>query len=173
MISGGVYSVRVSLLDAETLASVGEHADLCSVVVQELPRSFDPPEPATAFDVSFGGDLRLVGYDLELEPEELTLVLHWQALRRMDNTWKFFVHIFDPETGMVVAQADVMPRNWTYPTNWWAEGEYVDDPISVSLEGVPSGTFGIAVGVYHPDSGERLMTSLGEDRLVLPQEVSR
>ncbi|MBN1977785.1 MAG: hypothetical protein JW918_10315 [Anaerolineae bacterium] len=173
MLPGGVYSVRVSLLDAETLAPVGEQADLGSIVIHELPRSFDPPTPAVVLDVSFGEDLRLVGYDLELDAEELTLVLHWQALRRMDDTWKFFVHVFDPDTGAVVAQADVMPRNWAYPTNWWAEGEYVGDPISVSMEGVPSGTFGIAVGVYHPDSGERLVTSLGEDRLVLPQEVSR
>ena len=173
MTPGGAYCVSVSLLDAETMESVGGHGELGTIVIREQPRSFAPPEPATALDVSFGEDLRLVGYDLETTSAELGLVLYWQAMNRMDQPWKFFVHVFDPDSGAVVAQADVMPRNWTYPTNWWAEGEYVDDPISVSLDGVPSGTYWIAVGVYHPDSGERLQTSLGQDRLVLSQEVVR
>jgi hypothetical protein len=173
MLPGGAYCVRVSLFDAETLESVGGPGDLGTIVIRELPRSFTPPKPATTLDVAFGDNLRLVGYDLEATSEALGLVLYWQALNRMDQTWKFFVHVFDPDSGAIIAQADVMPRNWTYPTNWWAEGEYVDDSISVSLDGVPPGTYRIAVGVYHPDSGERLPTSLDQDRLVLSQEVIR
>ena len=173
MLPGGAYTVRVSFLDADRSVPVGGHVDLGTVSVLELPRSFVPPVPAAALDVSFGEDLRLVGYDLETTSEELTLVLHWQALSQMDDAWKFFVHVFDPDSDTVVAQANVMPRNWTYPTNWWAMGEYVDDPISVSLDGIPPGTYEIAVGVYHPDSGERLQTSLGQDRLVLSQEMVR
>jgi hypothetical protein len=173
MLPGGLYAVRVSLLGAQRLATVGQPIDVGMVAVQELVRSFVPPAPATALDVSFGEELRLVGYDLGTTADELTLVLHWQALRQMDDAWKFFVHVFDSDSGNIVAQADVMPRNWAYPTNWWAEGEYVDDPIVVSLDGVTAGAYEIAVGVYHPDTGERLTTSLEQDRFVLPEEVVR
>jgi hypothetical protein len=172
-IPGGVYSVRASLLDSESLTPVGRRVNLGSVVIHELPRNFDLPEPASVLDISFGEDLRLVGYDLALSSEDLTLVLHWQALRQMDSVCKFFVHVYDPQSDRVVAQADVMPRNWTYPTNWWAEGEYVEDTIDVSLAGVPAGDFQIAVGVYDPDTGARLLTTTGADRVILPDGVDR
>jgi hypothetical protein len=32
----------------------------------------------------------------------------------------------------------------------------VDDRIPVSLQGVPAGSYGIAIGVYNPLTGERL-----------------
>ena len=73
----------------------------------------------------------------------------------------------------MVAQADVMPHDWAYPTNWWAQGEYVDDTIVVSLEEAPPGVFQVAVGVYHPETGVRLVTSTGEDQIVLPEEIAR
>jgi hypothetical protein len=173
LIPGGTYSVQVSLLDSESLAPVGKSAAVDAITIHEQPRRFEPPEPATALDVSFEEQLRLLGYDMHVDGQSLALTLHWQALCDACETWKFFVHVIDPSTGMVVAQADVMPRNWTYPTNWWAFGEYVDDTIVVPLEEVPSGTFQVAVGVYHPDSGVRLITSTGADQVVLPEGIIR
>jgi hypothetical protein len=173
LIPGGDYSIRVSLLDSETLAAVGKSAILDTIAIQALPRRFEPPELMTAVDISFGDKLRLLGYDIQLDHHELALTLHWQSLRQMNETWKFFVHVFDPQTNVVVAQADVMPHNWTYPTNWWVQGEYVDDTIVILLEDVPSGLFRVSVGVYHPETGVRLTTSSGKDQVVLPEKIVR
>lgn len=173
LIPAGVYAVQVSLLDSETLTPVGRSGVIDTVAVRELPRHFAPPEPATTLDVSFGEQLRLLGYDMQLDSQELTLTLHWQSLCQMRESWKFFAHVVDPGSGMVVAQADVMPHDWAYPTNWWTQGEYVDDTIVVSLEEATSGVFQVAVGVYHPETGARLVTSTGKDQIILPEEIAR
>jgi hypothetical protein len=169
----GVYSVNVSLLDSATRTPVGDSATIGTVAIRELPRRFEPSEPTTALDAVFGEQLHLLGYDMQLNHERLTLTLHWQALCSMTETWKFFVHIVDPNTGEVVTQTDVMPRGWTYPTTWWVPGEYVEDTIVISLEDVPANNLQVVVGVYHPETGERLVTFTGEDQVVLPEEIAR
>jgi hypothetical protein len=68
----------------------------------------------------------------------------------------------------------VMPYHWTYPTFWWETGEVVSDEITLPLAGVPRGTYRLEIGVYDPNSGERLMLSDGggqqpTDRFVLPE----
>ena len=89
----------------------------------------------------------------------ILLVRDWQALRRMETSFKFFVHLDDAESGEPVAQADVMPHDWGYPTTWWEAGEVVSDDITLSLGDVPPGRYRLWVGVYHPDTGERLPIS--------------
>ena len=90
-----------------------------------------------------------------------------------------FVHLFDPETGAVVAQDDAVPRRWMYPTTRWEAGEVVSDEIPLSMENVPDGQYQLAVGIYHPDSGDRLPVTDAADeelpggQLVLPEEISR
>jgi hypothetical protein len=81
-------------------------------------------------------------------------------MRRLDY-YKVFVHLYEAQSGALVAQQDIVPRGWTYPTNWWESGEIVSDEIALPLEGVPAGAYRggryrIAVGVYDPDTLERL-----------------
>jgi hypothetical protein len=79
-----------------------------------------------------------------------------------------------------MAQTDVVPRQWTYPTSQWREGEIVPDEIVLSLEGVPPGVYRLWVGVYQPDTGERLSIedisadlTIHENRLMLPEGIVR
>ena len=144
------------------------------------PRDFALPTMQRAANVVYGHDLRLLGYDLEKDAAAIHLTLHWQALRRMDVMYKFFVHLYDVESGALVAQADVVPRGWTYPNTWWEAEEVVSDKVVLSLEGVPAGTYSLAVGVYDPETGERLLISgqatdfiVEESRLILPEKVIR
>jgi hypothetical protein len=91
----------------------------------------------------------------------------------MDVTYKMFVHLVDPESGELVAQADVVPRNWGYPTHWWEVDEVVSDEIKISLAEVKQGTYHLMVGVYDPVSLQRLPTDGENDRLLLGEiEVS-
>jgi len=69
-----------------------------------------------------------------------------------------------------------VPRQWTYPTNWWEGGEVVSDEIALPLENVPAGVYRISVGIYDPDTMERLPAQTGDsvpldDHLELEQAV--
>jgi hypothetical protein len=117
---------------------------------------------------------------LETEYNVVHLTLLWQSLQQMDVDHKFFVHLFDAESGSLVAQEDVMPQNWAYPTTWWEAGEVVADRITLSLEGLSPGVYRLGFGVYNPLTGERLAitgqpSSLTADqgRLVLSEEIVR
>ena len=148
------------------------------MVIDPLPRSFEPPEDlAHSLDVRFGDEFRLLGYDLTREGSSLNLTLHWQATQRPQESYKVFAHLFEPASEALAAQVDAIPRGWTYPTNWWEAGETVSDVMLLSLEDVPLGRYRIAVGMYAPDSGARVPVFDGagelqpQGRLTLPEEI--
>jgi hypothetical protein len=95
----------------------------------------------------------------------------------MEGDYKVFVHLLDPATEVIVAQDDAMPRQNQYPTSWWAEGEVVSDEITLSLKDVPPGRYRLALGVYDPQTMDRLAavgpdgTLVANDRVVLDEEV--
>jgi hypothetical protein len=176
----GEYALVLALVDSVSGQMRGESVTIERIEVAALPRVFEPPgQMEHAVDARFEDDIRLLGYDLLQEGDGLKLTLHWQALRRPTGYYKVFVHLFDPQTQSVVAQDDAVPRRWTYPTTWWETGEVVSDEVPLSLEQVPSGQYQLAVGVYNPESGERLLVvdAAGEQssdgRLVLPEEIVR
>jgi hypothetical protein len=71
----------------------------------------------------------------------------------MEISYKFFLHVLNSESGIVTAQEDAVPQNWTYPTNWWEADEFVADTVTVT---VPAGTYDLLLGWYEPETGERL-----------------
>ena len=177
-LESGTYTVVVGLFDAKTGKAAGGVYKVGLVEVQTIPRVFTPPYVEVEYEATFGTELRLLGYGLRRSDEQLDVMLHWQALRRMDTAYKFFIHLVNVDTGELTTQADVMPYGWTYPTFWWEAGEFVSDPISLSLADVPAGTYHLEVGVYDPDTGVRLPVDvasepqlLAEDRLILPEVV--
>jgi hypothetical protein len=87
----------------------------------------------------------------------------------MDQSYKFFIHLYDIESGDIIAQADVIPRDWTYPTTWWEAGEVVSDEIQ--LTSVVPGQYQLAVGVYDPETGERLCAQDYGDLVVVSDSL--
>jgi hypothetical protein len=102
---------------------------------------------------------------MSVADETLTITLYWQAVRRMDESYKFFVHLYDAETDELLAQKDAVPRGWSYPTNWWEAGEIVTDEARLSIGDLSPQDYELAVGVYNPDSGERLPVAENPTRL--------
>jgi hypothetical protein len=98
----------------------------------------------------------LQGYELQHSTKSLKLTLNWQAQRRMDISYKVFVHLVDAATGEIVVQDDAVPRRWAYPTTRWERGEVVEDTIPLSLNGVPPGRYRLVVGLYDQSTAERL-----------------
>jgi hypothetical protein len=168
-IAAGEYAITLALLDPATGERQGQSVVLEQVMVSESICSFDLPPDAVAAvptNVIFGNDLRLLGYRAQRAGHDLNLTLYWRAERRMGTDYKIFVHVFDPGTRVPVAQDDAMPRRWAYPTTFWGPGEVVDDPILISLADVPPGTYGLAVGIYDPVTGERPSAITGDGRLL-------
>jgi len=171
-LNAGSYQIKIGLAGGSGTSVVA--GELQAIGIE---RSFQVPTMERTAGVLFGETLQLLGYDVRQDIDQLTLSLHWQALQRMEVNYKFFVHLYDAESGALVVQKDVIPRDWTYPTTWWEAEEVVSDEITISLLGVPSGRYWLAVGVYHPDTGERLLRSdvvkSGQalDRLVLDDGV--
>jgi hypothetical protein len=176
-ILGDTYTVTLGLANPATGVRPSESISLGRLDVQAMERGFEIPKVETESEAVFGEELRLLGYDLHREGDQVRMTLHWKALQRMDVSYKFFVHLVDPASGQLVAQVDVMPHAWAYPTSWWEAEEIVSDQIALSLTDVPRGTYRLEMGIYDPDSGERLALTDGrgsqqpKDRLVLPDVV--
>jgi hypothetical protein len=139
-----------------------------SVVVplSEREHLYNAPEMEQEVGVTFGEQVRLLGYDLDRDTTAIHLTLHWQATRQMLISYTMFAHLFDPATETIVSQADVKPLNGTYPTNWWRVGEVISDEVILPLADVPAGSYALAVGLYDTSDGTRLpVVTPTEDRL--------
>jgi len=154
-LEAGTYTLTLTLADGYSRA-VGNPALLGSLRVEALPRVFVEPQPTHPLHVVWGDAILLRGYDLQRSAESLELTLYWQAQRRMDASYKVFVHLADVATGAIVGQDDAVPRRWAYPTTWWERGEVVEDTIPLSLNGVPPGRYRLVLGLYDQGTGERL-----------------
>lgn len=176
----GSYRLQATLVPVERSQEALLSAYLLDVQVVARPRKFTPPEMQRTIDAAYGADLRLLGYDLEVGEDLVYVTLCWQSLRRMEVDYKFFVHMYNVDDGALVAQKDVMPHDWAYPTTWWEVGEVVSDEIVLSVERVPPGVYRLGVGIYNSETGERLAIVsrpshllADKGRLILPEEVVR
>ena len=177
LLSPGRYDLVIAVFDAQTDEGFGEFVLPLGVEIAGRERSYAIPAMQVKLGISFGDQMRLLGYDLKHEGEELRLELHWQAVQQMAGDYKVFVHLFDPATEVIVAQDDAMPRQNQYPTSWWAKGEVVSDEIVISLKDLPQVSYRLALGVYDPKTVDRLAavgsdgTPVANNRVVLNEEV--
>ena len=106
-----------------------------------------------------GERIALVARQAQANPDDHTISLHltWQALAPMDKDYIAFIHVVDA-SGATVWQVDRQPRNGAYPTSLWDVGEIVDDVIAIRLpDDAASRTYRLHMGVYDPDTQERLL----------------
>ncbi len=140
---------------------------------------FARPSIQYAVEANLGNRVKLLGYDLDRETvrpgESLVLTLYWQATAPMEISYTVFTHIVD-ERGAIKAQKDGLPVEGTRPTPHWRSGEIVVDPYEIIVgPEVPPGRYGIDVGMYQWESGQRLevMAPDGQilDNRVVLQEI--
>jgi hypothetical protein len=153
----GNYNVTLTLRSTKTGEPVGGSLALGALQVNALPRVFTPAAPQNATSVRFGDNIHLDGYDLVEQDGSLYLVLYWRTDRRLERSYKMFVHAPDAASGALLAQYDAAPRNWTYPTTWWEAGEVISDQIVLQLAQADRGkVHQLLVGLYDEQTGERL-----------------
>jgi len=96
----------------------------------------------------------------------LPVRLTWRAEAPIAKNYKVFVHATRPD-GFVIAQHDAQPLNDLRPMTSWTPGEPVRDNHGLALPADHRGVLQIKVGLYDPDTGERLQTADGMDAIVL------
>ena len=150
-LESGAYRVLIGLDGSEREVIVGE------LEVEGTEDDLQKKEGVQPVGALFGERLQLLGYHLEQQPDAIGLKLHWQSLRKLEENLKFFVHLYEVETGELMAQKDVMPHQWTHPTSEREVGKVVSDDVLLPLVHVPAGRYRLAVGSYDPEDGKRLV----------------
>lgn len=125
--------------------------------------------------VRLGDKIVLDGYSLideEVRAGDIVrLILHWRAEGKVGEDYKVFVHLLDEE-GRLGAQRDSEPMGGMKPTSGWEVGEEIVDRYGALVgEDTPSGRHELVVGMYEPESGERLPT-VDKEGVVIGDKVS-
>jgi hypothetical protein len=104
----------------------------------------------------FGDVAELEGFWLT-RGRGLHLVLVWRALADHPSVnAKVFVHLLDRD-GQLIAQDDSVPVAWTRPLETWQLGEQLLDAHALlPLEDTPAAGWSFRVGLYDPDTLDRL-----------------
>jgi 4-amino-4-deoxy-L-arabinose transferase-like glycosyltransferase len=145
-----------------TVDSVGRPASGMVGTVRLLPRepvSYDIAHPLR-FDL--GGQAALLGYGLSgenLKPgEAVTLTLYWQALTRIADDYKVFVHMVGPgPEERIAAQSDKVPLDGVWPTWAWEPGYPVRDQYRLELPAdLSPGRYELRAGLYRSNDGWRV-----------------
>ncbi|MGC9469106.1 MAG: hypothetical protein ACP5HS_10980, partial [Anaerolineae bacterium] len=167
-LSPGRYDLFLELDGADAVV-------LETLDVQSVTRTFTVPELAHQVNQEFADaaseiKVRLLGYDVVADSEtSWSVTLYWQAVAEMDEDYVVFLHLEESEDGALVAQVDEMPREGTYPTSLWMQGEVISDVHTMTLPQdlrVASSGYRLCVGLYLPVSGDHLMAD-GQPRLCL------
>jgi hypothetical protein len=165
------YRVYVSVLaetgDALPLVDAS-HAPLRVEVAQtkRAPEKVAVPETAAAVNANFANAITLSHVEL---PQQITtntpmnMTFYWQSRALVTADYTLFIHLVD-EQGHYVAGNDSQPLQGRYPTSMWTPGETIADPHQWQVT-VPPGTYGVQVGLYQLESGERLPLAEGDDTL--------
>ncbi|MBN1310814.1 MAG: phospholipid carrier-dependent glycosyltransferase [Anaerolineae bacterium] len=116
--------------------------------------------------------LRLLGSELETSETtpggKVRLTLYWESLSPMDQDWSVFVHLQD-STGLIAAQRDTYPGLGLIATTDLEPGLRWADTYVVPIGDTAYApeTLDVYTGVYHLESGQRMLLPDGSDRLKL------
>ena len=130
-----------------------------------------PPQPLKPVSSAHGHwphiELRNAELSASVQPGEIIAVrLDWQVLAQIPKNYKVFVHARTAD-GAIVAQHDAMPLNDLRPMTSLRPGEGVRDNHGLGVPGQITGTLDIVMGLYDPDTGQRIPNLEGETEITL------
>jgi hypothetical protein len=127
------------------------------------------PAPQTPFQATFASGtnklIQLQGYDLQMEGDRRTLMLHWLCLAQPDRDYTLFVHVLD-SNGTIIAQQDAQALNGAYPTSMWDAQEQIVDPRDIEL---PASASSLRIGWYVP--GDARLKAFQADGSAWPDDA--
>jgi hypothetical protein len=93
------------------------------------------------------------------------VTLFWRADETPDRRYRTFIHVVD-EGNHIVGQRDAEPGGGALLTTLWTPGEVIADNYGVPIHpATPPGRYRIEIGMYDPQTGERLVTLEGESQV--------
>ncbi len=177
----GVYWLDVGLYPSDQpnfslpLFVDGQPIDRTSVRLGPFKVGGPPPgltltevHPQHSLKQTFGDQITLLGFNLteatgkpilpgdkveNRKSKIVNLKLFWQANTGPSADYTVFVHLLDAQ-GNLVTQADSPPAAGAYPTSLWDPGEIIVDEHTIN--DLAPGQYTLQVGLYRPDTGERL-----------------
>ncbi len=177
----GVYWLDVGLYPSGQptfslpLFASGQPLDRNSVRLGPLKVGGPPPgvtipeaHPQNPLNISFDNQITLLGFTLTSPIDNSQLTLFWRADSPPPADYTVFIHLLDP-FGNLVAQFDSPPAAGAYPTSLWDPGEIIADEHR--LHDLPPGRYTLQIGLYQPDTGERLTVAGSPDGAVKLGEV--
>ncbi|RLC79898.1 MAG: hypothetical protein DRJ03_22640 [Chloroflexi bacterium] len=143
----------------------------CWTVAQILPGFFAPPPrypdadivyPAYSLDATLGDDIQLLGYDVNLDDQGLTLdvTLYWQPLAPIAEDYAMALQLASPVADDTTLRWNYnsWPGHGNYPTSAWQPGEVIEDAYRFRLPETEFSTQGwdLHLILYRGETGERL-----------------
>lgn len=181
----GTYSLLANVVCAGTASSplAGEldvrdgGISLGELNVHGREHVFTAPTTRFPAEAQIGEAIALVGYDLDpvtVKPgAALQLTLYWRSQAPVQKSYTVFTHLLDGQN-RIWGQQDGIPCAGACETTSWVEGEFIADSYVITVSpDAPAGQYRIALGMYDPESMERLRafddhgTRWPNDRVVL------
>ena len=161
----GVYRLLAGLYDQKGVAPALFPNNGDGHVTIPLLVSASVPPSATGASYRLGGMVNLVAYEVTnptiRQDEEVTVILYWQAMAKIDGDYTVFVHLYDSQ-GNLHGTGDRLPLNGEYPMTLWRKGEVIEDVHRVRLQpNSPPGDYTLTVGLYDLKSLKRLEARFG------------
>ncbi len=131
-----------------------------------LVGKYQPTKLANAPISTFqNGAIQLGSAKLDYQPDKAKLGVNfeWDTDGSAKGDYKVFVHLYADTSKPPVAQLDMRPGNGTLPPGNWLPG-VLRDTITVDLNGIPAGTYKVAIGMYDPVTLERLQPMGGDEQ---------
>jgi hypothetical protein len=120
-------------------------------------------------NISFKQQIVLTGYQFEPTPDYVGVTLAWQAQSGGLPDYTVFVQLLEAETNERLAGVDLQPLQGAWPTSRWVKGEVIVDEILVAVPPeLKPGFYKVIVGLYQPETGERLILPDGQDHWLVP-----
>lgn len=138
-------------------------------------RLFDPPANLGRVNgVVFDRQIALVGYGYQPAEAYIKVTLAWQAQKSRLPDYTVFAQFLDAETNHRLAGVDTRPVNGQWPTSRWVRNEVVVDDYTIDLPpDLGPGFYKVIVGLYQPQTGQRLRQPNGQDHWTLPFTLIR
>jgi hypothetical protein len=160
-----VYQIEVAILDPETDKRVPvfgpDDVPMPGMFVDRV-RLESIVKPGSLVDSENDQDLQIQLLDFDVAStwsrgDLNRLTLEWVTYVPLATDYQVFVHLRDPATGEVVAQADGPPLDGWYPTSFWPPSQViVDERAFLVPADLQTGNYDLFVGLYNLESLEQI-----------------
>ncbi|HEX2905281.1 MAG TPA: hypothetical protein VHO69_00365, partial [Phototrophicaceae bacterium] len=176
-----LYGGRLNELDAflrqfTLIKTIPAHENIMGSTVY-FYRVAAPQIPAQTV---FGGQIQLIGYDLNTPELKAGNILkfrpYWRIQRQPATNYSLFVHLYPAAADQLIVQNDGPPTSLDRLTLTWDDPQevYIGADVSLPLPAdLAPGPYRLVLGLYDFSTGQRLTTEADQDSFSIPIEIPK